>query len=680
MALQETGGSKVDAHVYLNYRYMGSVISHFGHARYRESLEWLAQFGSWSELDVQIKQREILMTGFTIVDSSGRQFMDLRNGTKTIGHDVINIIPFNTNLLLNMGITWDLNRQKSVSQLKQKLKVDPAELFALLDGEVALAGNGSFSAADNFWFLAKAADPDKLQQLLGKMSSNSGGRTISSGKYGLRQIKYEGLIPALFGKAFGKVSNNWYVFVSDFVVFGNSPQSLTNFIRYFETGKTLDLYEGFAAVSDNISGSSNLLLLLKPGDLLGSSGSLLNPETEDGLQHFSRSIKNIQGLAMQFSNTGTDIYTNFYLLSNPDFREASLDVWKTALDSKVSRKPYLVKDHKTGMFNIVCFDEDANMYLISTDGKILWKKRIDALPESSIYQVDYYKNGKIQYLFNTRDFIYLMDKNGNNVANYPKKLNPSSTNGLSLFDYENKKDYRLLVAQSDKRVYNYTIEGKQVKGWNKPKTSNIVSGPVTRLVADRKDYIIINDLDNRISIVDRRGNRRIKLSGNPQKAKNSSFYINKTNSKGIIITSNTKGKLTYIDKNGNLKYTDFGDFSPIHFFLYEDFNGDGAYDFIYVDGNELNVFDRFKNLLFSYTFETTISIRPEFFSLGRNQKVLGVVADQEKAIYLFDKKGNTIISRGLIGETPFTVGSIENNSEINLVTAAENVLYNYRLK
>ena len=71
--------------------------------------------------------------------------------------------------------------------------------------------------------------------------------------------------------------------------------------------------------------------------------------------------------------------------------------------------------------------------------------------------------------------------------------------------------------------------------------------------------------------------------------------------------------------------------------------------------------------------------KPEFFQLSKRKKVLGIVADQEKTIYLFDNKGNTLISKGLVGETPFTVGSLENNNDLNLVTGTGNTLYNYRI-
>ena len=158
------------------------------------------------------------------------------------------------------------------------------------------------------------------------------------------------------------------------------------------------------------------------------------------------------------------------------------------------------------------------------------------------------------------------------------------------------------------------------------------------------------------------------------------YFENKTNNKGIILTTNESGKLVYFNVDGSMQQTDFGDFSPQHFFLYEDFNNDGSLDFIFLDKNELKVFSRLKKEVFSYKFNSAIKIKPMFFKIGKNQKALGIVADQEKTIYLFDNKGNIIINKGLVGETPFTVGSLNNNKELNLVTAAGNVLYNYRLK
>ena len=394
----------------------------------------------------------------------------------------------------------------------------------------------------------------------------------------------------------------------------------------------------------------------------------------------AKTISHFKGMVFQYSRGESGMfYTSFYLNHGHPAQSDNISRWQISLSDEIVGQPYLVRDHNTNKNNIIVFDKSANMYLIATDGLILWKKRIDNLPISSINEVDYFKNRKIQYLFNTPDFVYLIDKNGRMVKNYPKKLNPSATNGLKLFDYNNTKNYRLLISLADKWTYNYTISGMQVEGWKKPRMDYLVSEPVTRLVIHDKDYIIITDERNNVKIVNRKGEERIRLKQKPNKAVNSGYFENKTNNKGIIITTNQSGKLIYFNIDGSLKQTDFGDFSPAHFFLYEDFNNDGSLDFIFLDKTELKVFSRLKKEIFSYHFNSEIKIKPMFFKIGKNQKVLGIVADQEKTIYLFDNKGNIVINRGLVGETPFTVGSLNNNSELNLITAAGNVLYNYRL-
>jgi hypothetical protein len=132
-----------------------------------------------------------------------------------------------------------------------------------------------------------------------------------------------------------------------------------------------------------------------------------------------------------------------------------------------------------------------------------------------------------------------------------------------------------------------------------------------------------------------------------------------------------------VGADGALNRTDFGSYSDKHFFLYEDFDGDKSVDFIYLDQNDLRVYNKFKTELFSHHFDTEIVTRPVFFKITRNKRLLGIVSEKAREIYLIDRKGNMIVSSGLVGETPFAVGSLHNNQEINLVTGVGNALFNY---
>ena len=347
------------------------------------------------------------------------------------------------------------------------------------------------------------------------------------------------------------------------------------------------------------------------------------------------------------------------------------------MEHPIIGKPHIVEDHITSKYNLLVFDAKNQLYLINPDGEVIWKKQLSETPISEVFVVDYYKNGKFQFLFNSANYLHLIDRNGNNVAGYPVKLRSQATNGIAVFDYNNRKDYRILVSCADKLTYNYELNGSQVDGWQKPRSLEIVTKQVERLIAAGKDYIIITDIKGNVRIVDRRGNVRISPRGKLEKSVQADFYLNKTNSKGILLTSDKQGKLLYVSSSGQLSTTDFGQFDSDHFFLYEDFNQDGNTDFIYLDGNELQIFDRFKKDLFRYNFKNTIVTKPRFFNITKRRRLLGIVSEASREIYLIDKNGKMIISSGLTGETPFAVGSLHDSDEINLITGVGNTVYNY---
>jgi len=680
--LQKISGKKVDARLYLQYSRFSQLFKPWLSMEGEKAFQWIGNLAKWGETDVIIKKDELMMNGFSYAVPGNYLagfFSPNQENIRAFG-----ILPFNTNFLIVLEVD-DLKNavnEKKLKSFNPSLQTQITRLLEVSGPEMALASNAynRISVKPASWFFLKTGNPGKAKQILDKISSISG--TTGEENYNGHAIKNAGvknLIPGLFGTAFKNIEYSWYTLLDDFIVFGNSSGSLKKLIRLYESGKTLDMNENFTQFSDNIWDASDLLFYLRPKSIQAAMANYLNKKAL-GIMKKNESLSGeLQGASFQFSTSDTLFYTSFYFRFNESLKEENLALWKVQLDDEIAGKPWLVKDHKTKKYNIIVFDVRSNMYLVSPDGMVLWKKRIDALLLSRIYQVDYYKNGKIQYLFNTKDFIYLIDKNGNPVTGYPKKLNPYATNGISVFDYNGKKDYRVLIALADKKIHNYQLNGKPVKGWKNPRMKQVVTEPVTRLVSGGKDYIIITDREDNIRIVNRRGETRIHLKENPGKAKNSGYYINRTNNKGIIITTDKNGRLVYISKNGNVRKTELGKFSPDHFFLYQDFNGNGDKDFIFVDGNTLVVINRFKDVLFTYQFPSAITIKPVFFRLGKHQNVLGVVSSKENTVFLFDKKGNTLIGSGLVGENPFTVGSLNNDGVINLVTSSDNTLFNYKI-
>ncbi len=681
--VKATSGKLVDARLFVYYPVLGKLFSNFFNIQFKNTAQNISRFAEWSETDLMINSQDIVFSGYTVA-GKGSTLSRFKN-QQPVSLNAFTLFPFNSTFSLSKGFSgYSSYTRKNISSSFKTVFRTAIRNFAKLTGkDVSLVSNSldSNELSQKSWAIVQVNDMPGAARVLKDLALKSGNHKLYHfGNYTIRQINIPHLLSGLYGESFSIITQNYYCFINNFVVFANSSRALLNLIHFSETGKTLDLDENYKSFSNNLAGTSNLIMHIRPRTMMGLLTYFLNKKTAVSLTGYLPFLRNIQGVAFQYSHDASLYYTNFYIRYNKAFKNENLALWKVKLNHAVAGKPFLVKDHESKKYDIIVFDKGNRMYLLDNTGKILWTRQLTQLPLSPIYPVDYYKNGKIQYLFNTENNLFLLDRKGRYVANYPIAIHPSATNGLSLFDYTRHKDYRILVAQADKRIYDYTLKGNQVSGWRKPQMQALVSQKVVRLLAGRKDYIIINDNANHVRIVNRRGQQRIYLKSAVDKARHSGYFVNKTNNKGIILTTNTSGKLVYIAKNGKLQFTDFGKFSPNHYFLYDDFNGDGFKDFIFVDHNKLQVFDRFKKRLFSYTFSEDVTIQPKFFSLGDRQKVLGIVASKEKTIYLFDSKGNILISRGLTGETPFTVGSLNNNREVNIITATGSTLYNYRIK
>ena len=76
------------------------------------------------------------------------------------------------------------------------------------------------------------------------------------------------------------------------------------------------------------------------------------------------------------------------------------------LDADVLMPPQFVSNHITNEKEIAVQDINNNLYLIASNGNILWKKQLNGAILGKIEQVDMYKNGKLQLAFTTKNHLY----------------------------------------------------------------------------------------------------------------------------------------------------------------------------------------------------------------------------------------------------------------------------------
>ena len=295
--------------------------------------------------------------------------------------------------------------------------------------------------------------------------------------------------------------------------------------------------------------------------------------------------------------------------------------FQITLDKDAISPPYFVTNHRTGRKEVVIQDAENQLYLISEDGKVLWKRRLDAPIISDIFQVDLFLNGFLQLAFNTDNSLYIIDRNGNNVVppsyTFKEFLLP-----LQIFDYEKTKDYRFVVC-SDKVIYLLDKKAYQIKGFEKSRVpEGILQTPRHFRITD-KDFIVFPEKKGTLNILHRNGTVRIPLQ---QKFNFSDNPI--TTYKGMITFTTQEGKQFFIDTNGGIRSESLGINAP-HFF-------DCVKDIpVLLSSNILTINQKKIELPFAeYT-------RPRFHQVG--ERILISVTDlQNYKLYVFNSEGESL--------------------------------------
>lgn len=700
--INKSAGKKVDGIIYINYKNMPFFLDKLLAKDYTNFANNTTRYLAWTGLDLMIKNDELLLNGYSSIIDTNNYLLNSYQNQQAQNITLTGILPYNVNLMLQFGFENyqiyfndyknylkklnELNTfNDKINQLNISLKTNLEHIIIPeIGNEIALVSyaNKPSEFSNKTYAIIKIKDVQKSRLIWDQIHKNVKGSEANKlyKEFEIYNINKDNILEVLLGEPFSPIKKFYYIFLNGFMIIANSNNSIESFIDFYKSGKTLDLNQNYKSFIDNIYQKSNLYLYCNIRNGFNLLNKFLSPELFSYSESQNLDFNNFQALGFQIANIQDNLLTNIYLKYNSGIIEENRSDWKANLDANIKGQPYIVKNHRENINNIVVFDVDNNMYLFDSKGTRLWKKQISEDIQSSIYLVDFYLNRKYQYLFSTKNYLHLIDLLGRYVEGYPKKLNSQATNELTVLDYENTKNYRLLIAGSDKKIYNYNIKGNEVKGWKKIQSLNIVNTKLQHLIYDKKDYIFVTDKEGIVKILNRVGDERIILKKQFGKSLQSDFYLNRTNQKGIFLTTNQIGKLQYISGDGSISETEFDNFTNEHYFLYEDFDKDGHQDFIFLDHNKLTIYDRFKKPIFTFEFKNNINQKPIFYNISSTQSILGIVSSESQEVFLFDKTGRVLISKGLIGETPFTIESLKNDNKLNLIVGTGSSLYNYVIK
>lgn len=706
MAVKNTAGNKPDGAIYINYNYLSPFVSKYSN---ENTTSLIRNFAGWTQLDLNIKSNEILFSGYSTSSDSITNFLSVYKGQQPCEINATTILPQNTLNFIFSGITnQKLYRDNLLAYYNSKQKkqnqkqwaddfnrlydCDVEELFTTwINNEIVVftTANSEYDDLQHMAAFGCTETESTLNNLLllsEKINNINEKKTDTMHYEGHLIINFpaNNLLLNIWGSHFKNITSTYVTAIDNYIVVGNNYESLKSIIINYKSGRTLENDEHYNNFFEShLDTETNLYYYSTIGNTISRHIDNLTNTQAIFLNEFYPALKKIHAAGIQFSNYNELIYTTAFINHNPVSKQLTSTLWEVALDTTVSSSPQSVVNHNTKTKEIVVQDDANNFYLITSTGKILWKKKLSEKIIGSISQIDALNNNKLQFLFNTKSEIHLIDRNGNNVKNFPVKLTAEASAPLTVIDYDNNKAYRILIPCINNTIYNYNAEGEQVNGWKKPKTKETIHVQLLHFNSNKMDFITAISKSGNILCFNRHGEPR--LSPKTKLINTTGVYTiitGKTPDKTCIISYDTVeqciNKLYFNEQQEKIKTENTAGWS---YFNCKDLNNDKSTEYILANDNKIAVLNNDEGLLFEHLFSEKIKAHVYLSNLFQNNYLAGVLSAESEEIFLFKANGELFKGFPLKGQTGFFADDLNKDGALILICGgAGNNLFAYQIE
>lgn len=468
----------------------------------------------------------------------------------------------------------------------------------------------------------------------------------------IREIKLSEFPYYIWGPIFKGFDKTFYTVIDDYLVFADRIDVIKGLLADIEIENTLGRSVEYSQFESTTLEESNFKIVINTTMVIDQLIDKSDGNWKDFLVKNQSALDDFRYVGIDFSALDDGFYSNVAInhnFSEPQASDNALSLSGTsiALNYPIASKPYVVRSHVDNSREVMIQDSLNYIMLISTEGDKLWEKEVKGQIVSGVHQLDYYKNGKLQYFFTTHNHIYIIDRLGNLVEGFPKEVDFKIA-GASVVDYDKSKRYRFLMHDERGNLYLFSKEGISLSGWDPKLLSNRLAAEPFHLRVRGQDMIVAVQHDGVINVFNRRGVAKpgfpINLEGRFEsdiyvKAGDdlSSTELSVVSKNGLLVSFNllgeVKGSKQLYRPNEDSKFRLVVDaLDKTYIVVRQDFN---RLVFINGDGEEF--------LSKDYLNDDDLSI--QYYNFSRTNQ-LYVVTDMTQGFsYIYDESGILVSSR-----------------------------------
>lgn len=504
----------------------------------RSFTDWLSVFvagkaksytlGRSSVLDLKSIDNNFILNGFSLDSTAWSDyFLSIFRDQSPVSFGLKNFVPNRaimfTSFGVNDGQSFFSDRQRFVTarrpqlfvpleKLSTSLKFEWKDLFAQIENEIGvclLEGTETQRLTKILMFETKA--PEEWLKRLDEISEKLSVDTIFHERfshYTIRELPEPAFPEKLFWPLVSGFDHTFYTASGNTIFMGDNLEELKNFLEDVEHE---DLWGKSVSKNQFLESTlleSNVSLFIN----MPRVWNVLLPELQPRWRQFVKEnqplLSSLELSAFQFSHLNNTFYTNITFAQGKgrsDIALASTSHVSTVQFEQPIQRLYAVKSHVSREDEILIQDSLNDISLLTMEGKVLWKIPVGDEITSDIRQIDYYNNGKLQYIFSTHDAIHIIDRLGNYVRPFPLYLKGKDIEFLSVLDYDRSKRYRFLICEKNGNLWMYDKSGKNLEGWTPRAAGGSLFAPPMHHRIKGRDFILAIRKDGIVNLYNRRG-------------------------------------------------------------------------------------------------------------------------------------------------------------------------------
>jgi len=546
----ETVGSYSDVRLFINHKALNTLMLAKGSEKWKKYSSVIPHLADWTVLDGQASPNIVHLNGFVFPSLSDNNYLSLllsQTGAETSAWAVL---PVGTSMVLNLGLenapkylndykrflekrNLSGNYKRNIAELDDRIQRSAEELFLSFYPEEIASAYISGSQAGWVTMFKTANQKYVLEELKNLAAELKTPFALSKkNENNFYHNPMSGMLSALFGDVYTGTGDTYFTVQDNWIIFADNIALLSTIDA---KSSSLKKYIQSTQASQYLSSSSIFSALIVPSannneELL----SYLHPSLQ---KDFAAALQGdaLKMTCLQMRAAGNKLYTAFLSIYDVDEKsvesslgnnnnviaqieekpqsltetQSSKQGAEVVTDATIKRK-FVVTNHTNRQKESLVQYADHTIALVDKSDKVLWTKKMGSAILDTLYQIDYYKNGKLQMLFITADNkMHLIDRKGQTVVPYPLTLT-TGAKYMSVFDYDKNREYRVFVAFANNVVRLYDKKGRAVDGWN-PFTAKAAITHAPLFVRAGRDFIVVCD-EQATYLLDRRGNIRLNLS------------------------------------------------------------------------------------------------------------------------------------------------------------------------